>query len=183
MSPGIFNSITLPKTVKKVEGSILGLEQRMILNVGCGSDSRGDVRLDIQKTEAANILADAQFLPFRSKVFDFVFSLSVLEHIPSWSQALQEILRVSRGRVLLEVPLNSDLRKTEFLRLLFPTLKNLRLFFSMPRRARETLWQMNPIFLLNYMRKSGFAGMYEKVFHLYHGVPSRCWRIRAWRIF
>jgi ubiquinone/menaquinone biosynthesis C-methylase UbiE len=153
------------------------------LNVGCGEDLRGDIRLDKEKTGAANIVAAAEFLPFRSKSFSFVFSLSVLEHIPSWKQAFQEILRVSRSKVLLEVPVNSDLRKTEFLRLLFPTLKNLRLFFSMPRRARETLWQMNPIILLNYMRKSGFACMHEKVFHLYHGVPSRCWRIRAWRIF
>ena len=154
----------------------------MILNVGCGADSRGDVRVDIHKTEAANILADAQFLPFRSKSFDHVFCLSVLEHIHSWSQALQEILRVSRSRVLLEVPMNSDLRKTEFLRLLIPTPKNLRLFFSTPRRARETFWQMNPVILVHNIRKKGFVADFEKIFQIYCGLPSRCWRIHAWRI-
>jgi len=153
------------------------------LNVGCGSDFRGDLRLDIHKTEAANILADAQFLPFRSKTFAFVFCISVLEHIPSWSQALLEMLRVSKGRVLLEVPVNSDLRKTDVFRLLLPTPENIRLFFSVPQRARETLWQMNPVILVNEIRKRGFVAFYEKIFQIYCGVPSRCWRIHAWRIF
>jgi len=153
----------------------------MILNVGCGTDFRGDVRLDIHKTEATNILADAQFLPFRNKVFNAVFSISVLEHIASWSQALQEILRVSGDTVLLEVPVNSDLRKTDVFRLLFPTLSNIRLFLRLPERARETLWQMDPFILAKFICNHGFDSSYSWVFHWYAGMPSRCWRIYAWR--
>ena len=153
----------------------------IMLNVGCGSDFRGDVRLDIHKTEAANLLADAQFLPFRSRVFDLVFCISVLEHIPSWSQALQEILRVSRDSVLLEVPVNSDLRKTDVFRLLFPTLSNIRLFLKLPQRARETLWQMDPRILAKIIYHHGFDCICVKVFQWYAGMPSRCWRLAGIR--
>lgn len=156
----------------------------MILNVGCGSDFRGDVRLDIHRTEAANIVADAQFLPFKSRSFDMVFSLSVLEHISSWSQALQEMLRVSSEELLLEVPVNSDLRKTDAFRLLIPTPRNIRLFLNLPKRARETLWQMDPWILGKFIFAHGFECIHvKKVFQWYAGMPSRCWRIRAWRIF
>lgn len=154
----------------------------MILDVGCGVCSRADVRLDIHKTEAANILADAQFLPFRSRVFDSVWSISVLEHIPEWSQALQEILRVSKDKVLLEVPVNSDLRKTDVFRLLIPTFHNIRLFFTLPKRARETLWQMDPWILGRFIHKKGFNVAVQKIFQFYAGMPSRCWRIYARRI-
>lgn len=154
----------------------------MMLNVGCGADLRGDVRMDIHKTEAANLLADAQWMPFRSKSFDQVFSLSVLEHIPSWSQALQEMLRVSRDSVLLEVPVNSDLRKTDVFRLLIPTPRNIRLFFNLPQRARNTLWQMDPRILAKFIYNHGFNCIFTKVFQWYAGMPSRCWRIQAWRM-
>lgn len=153
----------------------------IILNVGCGDDFRGDVRVDIHKTEAANIVADTQYLPLRSKIFDFVFCLSVLEHVPSWSKALKEIMRVSKNKVLLEVPVNSDLRKTDVFRLLIPTPHNIKLFFSLPKRARETFWQMNPKIMGKFMVKHGFDCAYKKIFQFYAGMPSRCWRLIAQR--
>ena len=153
----------------------------MKASMGCGSDPWGDVRVDI-KRGSANILADIQQLPFRDQVFCDVRSISVLEHIPSWSQALMELLRVTKKRLILEVPVNSDIRITDPWRLLLPTKKNIKLFLSIPERARETLWHMDPEILLKIIRKNGFFYSFiEKIFQIYAGVPSRCWRIHAWR--
>ena len=109
----------------------------MRLNVGCGLSSWGDVRVDL-KRGSANILADAQHLPFKDQSFQEVHCISVLEHISSWSQALNEMLRVTKGKVLIEVPVNSDIRKTDVFRLLLPTPKNIRLFFR-PQLKRDSI--------------------------------------------
>jgi SAM-dependent methyltransferase len=150
-------------------------------SLGCGSDPWGDVRVDIQRG-SANILCDIQYLPFRNMVFDDVRSISVLEHVRSWRKGLREMLRVTKQRLILEVPINSDIRITDPWRILFPTPNNIKLFFSIPRRARETLWQMDPDVLREEIWEFGdYLSIKEKIFHVYAGVPSRCWRITAWR--
>lgn len=148
--------------------------------MGCGSDLWGEIRVDVNKG-SANVLADIQFLPFKNQVFDDVRSISVLEHIHSWALGIRELMRVTKKRLILEVPVNSDIRKTDVFRILFPTPQNLRLFFSIPKRARETLWQMNPFILLNYMSSKHFLCSADRVVQIYAGMPSRCWRIIAWR--
>jgi len=153
----------------------------MRASMGCGSDPWGDVKLDI-KRGSANILADIQQLPFKDQVFDDVRSISVLEHIPAWRKALDELLRVTRNRLIVEVPVNSDIRITDIWRILFPTPRNLYLFRTIPERAREALWQMDPYILLDSMIAAEFMGEIEKIFQIYCGVPSRCWRITAWRL-
>jgi len=150
-------------------------------NMGCGYDSWGDIRVDLKKG-SANILADIQHLPFKDQAFDDVKSISVLEHIPSWSQALHELLRVTKQRLIVEVPINSDIRITDLWRILVPTPKNIQLFRTIPQRARETLWQMDPDIMRNLIRNHGdFFSIRERIFQFYCGVPSRCWRITAWR--
>ena len=65
------------------------------------------VVLDISKTLLAkcksqmNVLAYAQNMPFKSGSFDLVYSLQVLEHIPDWEKALEEIIRVSNSFIIL----------------------------------------------------------------------------------
>jgi hypothetical protein len=79
------------------------------LNVGCGRDSWGDVKLEIDrdywlhKRQSINFFADARFLPFRDKCFEELRIYHVLEHIQDWKQALSECCRVSRT-VSVEVP-------------------------------------------------------------------------------
>jgi len=48
--------------------------------------------------------ADAHALPFADGSFDAVVSLRVLMHTPAWTQALSELCRVSRSRVVLDYP-------------------------------------------------------------------------------
>lgn len=150
-------------------------------NIGCGDDAWGEIRVDNERKAAAvNVLADAQALPFRDLCFQDVHCISVLEHIPNWIQAFREILRVSAYRVIIEVPVNSDLRKTEAFRLLLPTPSNLKLVFTTPQRARATYWQFDPEKFLRYFSPE-FHARAHKVIQVYHGMPSRCWRLEAFR--
>lgn len=86
-------------------------EERLLkLNVGCGRDSWGDVRLEIDrdywlhKRHSINFFADARFLPFRDKCFEELRIYHVLEHIQDWKQTLSECCRVSKI-LSIEVPM------------------------------------------------------------------------------
>lgn len=50
------------------------------------------------------VVADVCRLPFADGQFDFVVCSEVLEHVPDHEAGLREILRVSRGPVLVTVP-------------------------------------------------------------------------------
>ncbi len=69
------------------------------LNVGCGPDDWGDVRVDVDfKTQTGadsklNVRADAHHLPFRDSVFGFGRCWHVLEHVENPAQALLELRR------------------------------------------------------------------------------------------
>ena len=49
-------------------------------------------------------VADAHALPFEDRSFDAAVSLRVLMHTPGWRQALAELCRVSRSRVVFDFP-------------------------------------------------------------------------------
>ncbi|QSB14243.1 class I SAM-dependent methyltransferase [Natronosporangium hydrolyticum] len=48
--------------------------------------------------------ADAHRLPFRDRQFDVVVAAEVLEHLPDPERGFAELLRVSRGHLVLSVP-------------------------------------------------------------------------------
>ena len=66
----------------------------MILNVGCGRDTFGDIRMDLFRTEATNILGDAIHLPFRDATFSDVYEKNLLEHMPNPATHLEDVRRV-----------------------------------------------------------------------------------------
>jgi ubiquinone/menaquinone biosynthesis C-methylase UbiE len=77
---------------------------KFVLNLGCGEQTYGDVRVDIYRSKAANILADAeQFLPFRDDTFDEVYSSHFFEHLRNPSHGLNEMIRVLKpgGKLIL----------------------------------------------------------------------------------
>ena len=73
----------------------------MNLNLGCGTDDYGDIRLDIDyhtqigEESKLNIRADAHYLPFKDKTFDECRCWHVLEHVDNPNRVLSEIDRVS----------------------------------------------------------------------------------------
>lgn len=85
----------------------------MKLNIGCGPSSEGDVRMDIKKTSAVNLIADAHFLPFKDESFSQVICTEVLEHLESPFQALREIKRVlkKKGVAFITVPNLTEIRR------------------------------------------------------------------------
>jgi ubiquinone/menaquinone biosynthesis C-methylase UbiE len=75
----------------------------LVLNLGCGRDRFGDVRLDVALTPAANIIADAQHLPFREEAFTEIFERNLLEHIPNAAEHLVEVKRVLRRQGMVQL--------------------------------------------------------------------------------
>jgi hypothetical protein len=69
------------------------------LNLGCGPDDWGDVRVDIDsKTQTGvaskfNIRADAHMLPFRDRAFSYGRCWHVLEHVEKPAQVISELQR------------------------------------------------------------------------------------------
>jgi SAM-dependent methyltransferase len=71
---------------------------------GVELDAAALARGRIRCPGASLLQADAYELPFRSRSYDLVVCLEVLEHLPDPHRALREIRRVSRGGCLLSVP-------------------------------------------------------------------------------
>jgi len=77
----------------------------LILNLGCGDDARGDVRIDRNPLRSgANIIADIHHLPLRDKVVKASLGVSVFEHLTNPSRGLIETARVSREFIRLVIP-------------------------------------------------------------------------------
>jgi SAM-dependent methyltransferase len=98
----------------------------MNLNIGCGSDDYGDVRLDIDYhtqtgiVSKLNIRADAHYLPFKDKSFEYVKCWHCIEHTAKPMQVIREIERVSY-HYSIRFPSDNGYTKR-----LFVTLVNLR---------------------------------------------------------
>src|SRR6185436_3112405 len=71
----------------------------VVLEIGAGNmaASRPNlIRLDVTLTPHVDVVGDAHALPFRPDVFDFMFSLAVLEHLRQPFVAAAEMTRVLR---------------------------------------------------------------------------------------
>lgn len=137
----------------------------MRLNVGCGADPWGDIRLDVAiqyfgRKSTLNILGDAHHLPFRDKVFSESRMNDVLEHLSSWKHGLKEICRVTKNRIELRFPVNSNRAHPN------PDMFNSVFIVSpyylatLPKRCRGHLWQFTPDVIVKEAKKNGFKANY-----------------------
>jgi ubiquinone/menaquinone biosynthesis C-methylase UbiE len=88
----------------------------MILDVGCGSNPKGDLNLDryrITREEGAqnrqtktkaDIIATGECLPFQDNAFDIVRSDQCIEHSTKPKLFLDECIRVARRQVFIRCP-------------------------------------------------------------------------------
>ena len=77
----------------------------VFLNLGCGSDMHGEIRIDINPDRPGlNLIGDAHHLPIRDKVINHVFCKSVLEHLKSSFKGLSEMKRISKNRITVIIP-------------------------------------------------------------------------------
>jgi len=95
----------------------------MILDFGCGAGPRWtqkeeqvvgiDInvrRLKVAKGRIQVVCCDGRSLPFRDCIFQRVIADSVLEHIPIYSRALEEIRRIlnAEGQCTIVQPVDND---------------------------------------------------------------------------
>ena len=91
--------------------------RKVILDVGCGDDAKGDINVDLslntmqiirnQKKSirtSVNIVADGNYLPFKNNSFDKVMSHHVIEHTKTPFKFLSELIRVSKNEVEIKCP-------------------------------------------------------------------------------
>lgn len=128
----------------------------MKFNAGCGTDTFGDVRLDLVRYKTRfpdkckvkvtlNVMGSLEHLPFRDNVFGETRCWHVLEHLENPHKGFLELKRVTNGTVHIIVP------TWELYWLLSQTiifLRNLLLHFNHPRaRLHELLrilyWKQN----------------------------------------
>lgn len=75
------------------------------LNLGCGDDKRGTVRIDRNHDRAGvNLLADAHFIPLRDKSIGNTFCKSMLEHTKSPVKVVLEIKRITTNKIVFITP-------------------------------------------------------------------------------
>jgi ubiquinone/menaquinone biosynthesis C-methylase UbiE len=76
------------------------------LDVGCGTNPKGDVNIDVIREAQHNLLADAHHLPLRNNSISVIFCDRLLEHLDNPDLALKEINRVLtvEGSAEIEVP-------------------------------------------------------------------------------
>ncbi len=129
---------------RKNEGSTLALN----VNIGCGPDNWGDVRVDVGYStqigvpSVLNLRADAHYLPFRDRAFDYARCWHVLEHLANPHQALREIRRVARTGEL-RFPLGDGYKRYVLVGLLDMSLKEVR--YAYKTRVRHAhLWIIYP---------------------------------------
>lgn len=150
----------------------------MILNAGCGDDMRGDIRVDIKPTRATTHVAnieDLSFIPDNS--VDDTICISVLEHTDNPVRAIKELCRVTKRRIIIEVPVNSRQGFSNIFRIFVPTRENLYVLRNLPKHAREDKWNFGKDGIKKLLEKNGFdVVVNRKCVILWAHSISRCYR-------
>jgi predicted SAM-dependent methyltransferase len=96
------------------------------LDIGCGDNKRiGFIGVDIRRTKAVDVIADARKLPFRDGSFDHVYSSHLIKHFSHQEvkNVLAEWVRVLKKGGILEIRC-PDLRARALLFFLNPSWQN-----------------------------------------------------------
>ena len=137
------------------------------LNVGCGSDPWGDVRVDVAFSFLMmhfkpTVLADAHYLPFKDGSFEVAKASHMLEHLEKPFKALDEMLRVSTKKIILSFPTQYDVLPW-FVSNIFPipAFSTLQLAY-LTRKRKLHLWIINPRVVVEYLRQKFWEASCER---------------------
>jgi len=76
------------------------------LDVGCGNNKKlGYIGIEVDKSEATDILASAECLPFKQNSVSIIYSRRVIQHVKNDEKAFQEMFYVLKpqGKVYIIV--------------------------------------------------------------------------------
>ncbi len=99
-----------------------------MLEIGCGENlKKGDIGLDIRKTNSVDVMADARMLPFKNESFKHIYSSHLIEHFSHREvrRILMEWLRVLKMNGTFEIRC-PDLRARALLFFLNPSWQNVK---------------------------------------------------------
>lgn len=116
LSPSLSDNFVAPRIFYHIEKNLS--RDSTVLILGCGEGGAGTSELstefleknvigsDIRKTDFADMIADAQDLPYRDESADAVICQAVLEHVKNSSKVISEIIRVLKpgGYLFVDVP-------------------------------------------------------------------------------
>ncbi len=67
----------------------------MLVNLGCGNEVLGDVKIDIYRSPSVDVVADLDFsIPIRDGCCDVIYSKNLLEHLKNPFNFIREMFRV-----------------------------------------------------------------------------------------
>lgn len=135
----------------------------MKLNIGCGYDFWGDVRLDsshsyLGKRTTASIIADAQKLPFQDFSFEDVKASHVLEHLPDWRQASKEWMRVTKNKLIVSFPVGDGFKRHALCDIFHLNLSGLKIS-ALSRKLH--VWEIKQEVIEKIMGSQGFKCQVE----------------------
>ncbi len=133
------------------------------LNLGCGRDRFGTVRLDIRKEgTSANLIADINYLPFKEGCFDIIRAWDVIEHLEKHPvETVATLMKLLRENGLIHIRTPSENYKQ-----LIIEVMSLPFFIISCLMRKETSLLFNAIpHLVNFRKRmkgaketSGFGG-------------------------
>jgi len=89
-----------------------------VLEIGCGTQelekhlgNRRYVGVDLTPEFEPDVLANAENLPFPDDSFENICTKNCLQHVDGWERALNEIIRVASGRIVLAERVHDALTK------------------------------------------------------------------------
>jgi len=82
---------------------------KKILNVGCGNSTYGTDFIDLypSRLEVKKCNISKEKLPYKSEIFDKVYSAFVFEHLPNPEFALKEMMRILKKGGEIEIHTNN----------------------------------------------------------------------------
>lgn len=119
-SPGLFQFLTYAigsvsyfglssrKAIKKIYPSANELKDKIILNIGSGTEKIHSevINVDVFPFKNVDIVSDATKLPLKDNSVDMIITESTLEHIPDSHRAMREMARVIKpgGYIYVSIP-------------------------------------------------------------------------------
>jgi len=162
------------------------------LDIGCGKAKTCQINVDINRQVKPTVVCDAQHLPFKNNVFQYIYSSHVIEHLTNPALMLKEINRVATPNaiIILKFPTEPYASNTKYyLKLLIynfcnpflPKLINriIKGCLQVQKRNPSTLhkWKITPKFISKYLKikqiqKYGSIIFAPKVAHKHLKFPQ-----------